>query len=406
MPCYKDFKLEDDDKCDIPTKGVDGEEENLSKDEMLKAIFNNNLDNDQTSKGFEVEEHTLSGKYYTPIRSFKQPAFRFETDRERKLIRFIDPSCHPIQISSEAEPNDDCLGNSMISALNGDRELSSQTLELTAFARADKRSTFSRLGDSPIQGSLVNTNTDGPTVVEGTFFGRVASENIRFLLDGSGSMSACMSWKRTNRGNIMYGWNERIFHTPIGDPLRIYGSSFRRTTAKCIETRMEAMQRDLITILTNLDDDTMISIEAFSSSSYLNNKEWLHSSGGRLVRLGDYRNDAIAFVGSLNDGNPLEWGGTDPWDGLDRAFEYDGAMENEKLFFLSDGEPNKTMNGINWSSSFHNSDSIGKEYATLNEQRSYPLTVNTSSLGLESPWMNYLSRLTDGIYRKINASSN
>jgi hypothetical protein len=132
----------------------------------------------------------------------------------------------------------------------------------------------------------------------------------------------------------------------------------------------------------------------------------LHSSGGRLVRLGDHRNDAIAFVGSLNDGNPLEWGGTDPWDGIDRAFEYDGAMENEKLFFLSDGEPNKTMNGIDWSASLHNSDSIGKEYVALNEQRSYPLTVNTSSLGLESPWMNYLSRLTDGVYRKINANSN
>ena len=67
---------------------------------------------------------------------------------------------------------------------------------------------------------------------------------------------------------------------------------------------------------------------------------------------------------------------------------------------LSDGKPNKNRNGGRWSSYDYNS--TANFYADQNKGRDISLKVNTTSLGLASPWMEKLSELTTGEYNQID----
>jgi hypothetical protein len=145
---------------------------------------------------------------------------------------------------------------------------------------------------------------------------------------------------------------------------------------------------------------------SFSSGNYRNNQEWSESKEG-LVRLGDEgkRDSAIAFVNRLDDHRVTKWGGTDPWDAIQKAFD---DSETDTLYLMSDGQPNRDRNGGNWSSWDHQQ--TADYYASENNNRTHngedrALIVNSTSLGLESPWLEQLSQKTQGYYNQIDKDS-
>ena len=110
----------------------------------------------------------------------------------------------------------------------------------------------------------------------GAFFQNITSRNVRFILDGSGSMSACVAWSGE------YGNTRRRFY----DPERGY----IRTSRICSFTRMEALQHEMIDIIQNLSDTTKMGLAAFSTDGKRNNKTWALSEDN-LVELGPENSD-------------------------------------------------------------------------------------------------------------------
>ena len=171
-------------------------------------------------------------------------------------------------------------------------------------------------------------------------------------------------------------------------------------------TRMEALISEMTMILDQLPNNTKVGLTSFSSRGYGNHKEWSESQDG-LVRLGDdgKRDSAIEFVNSLDNERVTQWGGTDPWNAIQKAFD---DTETDTLYLMSDGRPNRDRNGGNWSSWDHQS--TADYYAGENDDRQYDgqdraLIVNTTSFGLESPWLEKLSGLTQGYYNQIDKDS-
>ena len=125
------------------------------------------------------------------------------------------------------------------------------------------------------------------------------------------------------------------------------------------------------------------------------------------MRLGDEgkRNSAIQFVNTLDDKRVTRWGGTDPWNAIQKAFD---DTETDTLYLMSDGRPNRDRNGGKWSS--WDQEDTANHYAGKNVNRQHDgedraLIVNTTSLGLESPWLEKLSELTQGYYNQIDKNS-
>ena len=327
-------------RCDSdqPECKIDKERENFSLREIAK------------STQFDFSEDK------TPERTEREPSIRIMTDENRKLIRFIDPTNET-----------DSIETSFLKVESINREITTHPLYFVAYARADKR----------IEGG----QEDGE-VLNGLFFRNVSSKRMRFLVDGSGSMSACILWG-SGYGNRKIYWSGRYYFWS------------RRT---CALTRMESLQHELISLLTDLSEDTQISIRAFSSPGYQNHRIWSDSVKG-LVKLGsnNARESAIAFVNTLDDGDAYSWGGTQPWDGLDEAFA-DG--ETDTLYFLSDGEPNNNRNGGRWNTSDYTS--TPNYYVNLNSMRDISLKVNTIALGSKSDWMQTLASRTTGDYLFID----
>ena len=292
----------------------------------------------------------------TPLRADKEPALRIMTDERRKLIRFIDPT-------NEL----DGIKTSFLKVETVNREITTHPLYFVAYARADKR-----IGAEQKRGEVLN----------GLFFRNVNSKNMRFLVDGSGSMSACILWG-SGYGSLKFYWN---------------GYRYTTNSRTCSLTRMESLQHELISLLSELSDDTFISIRSFSSPGYQNHRIWKDASEG-LVKLGSKgaRESAIAFVNTLDDGNPTKWGGTQPWEGLDEAF---ADEKTNTLYFLSDGQPNTNRNGGNWTSS--DNSRAASYYIDLNNGRETTLKVNTVTLGIKSKWMKKLANQTTGEHLFIN----
>ena len=169
---------------------------------------------------------------------------------------------------------------------------------------------------------------------------------------------------------------------------------------------MEALISEMTMILEQLPNNTKVGITAFSSSGYRNNKGWSESSSG-LARLGDdgKRESAIEFVNTLDDERVTRWGGTDPWNAIQQAFD---DTETDTLYLMSDGQPNRDRDGGGWSSRDH--EPTATFYAGENTNRQHQgtdraLIVNATSLGLESPWLEKLSELTQGYYNQIDKNS-
>ena len=299
----------------------------------------------------------------TGERTIQEPALRIETDENSKLVKFIDPT----------NDKDDITAGFVQNVGSGEKSRTTVPIYFAAFARADKQ---------------INSNGEDRNggVLSGAFFKDINSKRLRFVVDGSGSMSACVMWGEG------YG-SSRTYY----DPNRGYFS----TSRNCAFTRMEAMQGELTGILTDLSGDTKVGLQAFSTSGRANNKSW-EPSKQRLVTIGEpgMRDSAIAFVNTLDDPYPTQWGGTKPWDAIQTAFDDD---EVDTLYLLSDGKPNRDRNGGSWSSYDYNS--TANYYADQNKDRDVSLKVNTTSLGLASPWMEKLSELTAGEYNQIDQTT-
>ena len=332
-------------------------------------------DIDELSTILSETSFTFTGSK-SPARTSQQPALRIQTDINTKLVKFIDPyelddsKDDPYQISA-----------SYLESSNGVKSQAKQDLYFSAFARADKRVRF---GYNATDGGVGNGYAGG------AFFQNITSSHLRFILDGSGSMSACVAWSGE------YGNRRRRFYDP--------NRGYYRTYEICSFTRMEALQHEMIDIINNLPDYTKIGLAAFSTSGNRNNKTW-ENSRNNLVELGpsdsEERQSAIRFVNSLSSSDPRDWGGTMPWDTLDDAFR-DNLTDT--IYFLSDGKPNKDRNGSGWSSDDY--ESIAEHYAALNVARvnagDRSIKLNSTSVGLDSEWMQILSSKTSGEYIKVD----
>ncbi|WP_038023389.1 vWA domain-containing protein [Synechococcus sp. RS9916] len=351
IPCRKESELKEGESLSTVC-----EEEGPSKAEILST----------TDFAFTAGQ--------TPSRTERQPALRIQTDTNYKLVKFIDPT------AAEEGEDEDAITESFINKLGvGDRRVTYQPLYFTAFARADKR--VDNFGEEGQGGPL-----------SGAFFQNITSSNVRFVIDGSGSMSACVMW-----GDGYGSW--RTFYDPNE-------GRYRDTRRICALTRMEALISEMTMILDQLPNNTKVGLTSFSSRGYGNHKEWSESQDG-LVRLGDdgKRDSAIEFVNSLDNERVTQWGGTDPWNAIQKAFD---DTEADTLYLMSDGRPNRDRNGGNWSSWDHQS--TADYYAGENDDRQYDgkdraLIVNTTSFGLESPWLEKLSGLTQGYYNQIDKDS-
>ena len=315
-----------------------------------------------------------SGK--TPARTFQQPAIRVQTDINTKLVKFIDP--YTLDDSKTEDPYQ--ISASYLEKTSDVKSQTKQDLYFAAFARADKRVRY---------GFNATNGNQGDGYSGGAFFQNITSRNVRFILDGSGSMSACVAWSGE------YGNTRRRFYDP--------DEGYFRTYRICSFTRMEALQHEMVDIIQNLPDATKMGLASFSTDGRRNNKIW-NLSENSLVALGpensDTRQSAIDFVLSLSSGDPRDWGGTMPWDSLDQAFE-DGITDT--VYFLSDGKPNYDQNSNYWSTSDY--ETVADYYAGLNATRvssgKRSIKINSTSVGLDSEWMQLLSSKTSGAYIKV-----
>ena len=303
----------------------------------------------------------------TPERSFLEPAIRVETDKNYKLIRFID-----------AANGKGMMNQSYLEINKNGKAKSYYPLYLTAFARGDKR-------------LIINEN--GRQIIDSMFFPQVESNRVAFVLDGSGSMSACILDGTTIESEYKQYWT---------------GSNYEYRNLACKVTRMEAMQSELQAVLTDLHhfgDDPKISLSVFSSPGYSNHRDW-NSDEDSLIAIGSNHKDnfdsAMAFVQSLNDGPVTQWGGTSPWNGLDKAF---ANTDLEVVYFLSDGEPNYFRNGSEWKNHKTNKvNNVIAHYMDINKdssQRTNPLSVYSTALGLRSDWMEQMAEQSNGIYTEV-----
>ena len=353
-----------DDIGTIPCKVND-----LAEDE--KCPDSNNLNSILSQVSFE-----FSGDK-TPARTFQEPALRVQTDVNTKLVKFIDP--YELDDTKNDDPYQ--ISASFLEDTNEAKSQTKQDLYFAAFARADKRVRF---------GFNATDGNEGNGYSGGAFFQNITSKNVRFILDGSGSMSACVAWSGE------YGNTRRRFYDPE--------QGYYRTYKICSFTRMEALQHEMIDIIGNLPDYTKIGLAAFSTDGKRNNKTWTESRNN-LVELGpensEMRQSAIQFVNSLSSSDPTYWGGTMPWTSLDAAFS---DTRTDTIYFLSDGKPNKDRRNRSWSSSDY--DDVADHYAGLNADRvsagDKGIKINSTSVGLHSEWMQILSSKTSGEYIKVD----
>lgn len=354
MGCARD----DDNKTIDPSCELDVTDENSPYKASLSKIL--------TKMGTIEFTAKTNLPFRTPIPTLRQPALRVETDSSFKLVKFIDPN-----------PNDPNFEFSYLQSKNNDRVITTQPLYLSAFARADKR-----LGGYGDDNGLQNI----------TIFKDITSKYVRFVLDGSGSMSACILWGDTQTGK------QRKYYNPNS-------GGYITTDKHCHITRMETLQQELRTMIAGLPDYTNISLEMFSAPGGRNHDEiWSLSKDG-LVRLGGngVRESALQWVNTLDDvSNVGKWGGTIPWPGLSRAFNDNDA---DTVYFLSDGQPN-SFSDQSLGNNVNNKSKVVDYYLSENDKRSRnnksTLKVNSIALGIESDWMEDLSEKTGGNYMQYD----
>ena len=90
-----------------------------------------------------------------------------------------------------------------------------------------------------------------------------------------------------------------------------------------------------------------------------------------------------------------------PWSSLNQAF---GDDSTDTIYLLSDGKPNRDPNSGYWGTNDY--ENVANYYASLNASRidsgNKPIKVNSTSVGLDSDWMQLLSSRTSGEYIKVD----
>lgn len=253
-----------------------------------------------------------------------------------------------------------------------------------AYARADKvlrtDAYYQVMSGDPL-GTTTPVALSGCTGSSCSFYGiPVNTSSIQIIVDGSGSMSSCITWGTTTNASSRTYFN---------------GSSYMSTKRNCLVTRMESLQNELRNLLTSLPSSASISLQAFSSPGYLNHRSWVN---GSLMPLTDSnRSSALAFVNSLSSGEVTRWGGTSPWATLDKAMAATGA---KSVYFMTDGDPNNDRNGGSWTTA--DFQPTANTYLNMNNNRTERLTINTVSIGQDSVWLKLISDGASGVYKMVN----
>ena len=347
IPCTKTTG-----SCDAP-KNSQGKDMTLAE---IAAAVDTSLNSDNRSK---------------PA-TYLQPALAIQTDAIRKLLKLVDPT----------DPGD-VIGYSFLQIPGGTSDANAN-LDMIAYARADK------VARTDAYFSVMNGDTASasqPTALSGctgsscSFYGiPVTNDAIALIVDGSGSMSSCITWGSTTNSTA------RVYYN---------GSSYTSTKRNCLVTRMESLQNELRNLLMSLPSGVNISLQAFSSPGYLNHRPWMN---GDLVPLTDAnRTSALAFVNSLSGGDVTRWGGTSPWATLDKAFANPGI---KSIYFMTDGDPNQDRNSGSWTTA--DFQPTANAYLGLNINRAIKLIVNTVSIGQDSPWLKLISDGASGAYKVVN----
>ena len=286
--------------------------------------------------------------------TYLQPALAIRTDGTRKLLKLVDPT----------EPTDSIKFSFL--QLPGHTNTASTNLDMMAYAKADKI--------DRADGYYGELEGDG-------FYGIPVIDNAVIIVDGSGSMSACIKWGSTHNSVSRIYYDYQVFN-------------YISTTQNCLANRMEVLQNELRNLLLSMPSDSRIGLMAFSSTGYSNHKNW---KNGALTELNNAnRADALAFVNSLSTGYVPTWGGTSPWGSLDSAFANNDARA---IYLMTDGEPNLNRDGGGWSSSFF--PTTATYYINTNNKRANRLAVNTISVGQDSSWLKLISDGTGGTYKMV-----
>ena len=313
----------------------------------------------------EQSDFAFTSDPYIPATS------RVQTDINTKLVKFIDP--YTLDDSKTEDPYQ--ISASYLEKTTDVKSQTKQDLYFAAFARADR-----------VRYGFNDTNSNqGDGYSGGAFFQNITSRNVRFILDGSGSMSACVAWvdMETNGG--------------ASDPSKGYFRTYR----SAVSLEWKPCNTKWWTSFKTFPDATKMGLTP--QDGRRNNKTW-DLSENSLVELGpansETRQSAIDFVLSLSSGDPRYWGGTMPWRSLDQAFA-DGITDT--VYFLSDGKPNYDQDSGSWRSDDY--ETVAEYYAGLNATRvsggKRSIKINSTSVGLDSEWMQLLSSKTSGEYIKV-----
>ncbi|MFM8524266.1 MAG: PilW family protein [Cyanobacteriota bacterium] len=310
--------------------------------------------------------HSLGDDNSSPLRSARQPAFGFRTDAGRRQLELIDPTTGGDGITTSFTSTDP-TGFSL-------------RVPLYLSARVQSNAATTATGTTAAT-ACTNCSVYGLPVAGLT--------RIHFLVDGSDSMSACTTWGRESDVNP----DAR----PYWDPLT---NSWTTTTRLCLRTRMQTLQQQLKQVLQNLPADVELLLVSYSGnqqsgSSGINNRRWPADQSVRVIGSGTNRAEAIAFVDSLDDGDPRTWGASsNAWGPMETAFKDNLA---KAVFVFSDDPPDLDYYGRAWGDPRRETESISV-YTTLNRSRTQKLAFNSISIGRESSWMRTLSNNAYGTY--------
>ena len=341
--------------CEEPveiSKEINGQEVMKPIREILTDTIN------KTTFNYQIEGDT------SPTRTYREPALRFSTDQQRRLLTFMPSNPNYLDSNDEAIP-------SFLQMSTGLKSLSMQSLQFTAYARADKR---------------ITQNINGSIVLDGLFFRGEIQDNVRFLLDGSGSMQTCIYRSPTPvyvvSKRSWWGWSGRA-----------------KATYPCIVNRMQALKAELRTLLQDLHEtapNTMIGLESFSVAGNNNHRGWSFN-GQSMSKIGkeEVLDSVLEFIDTIDE---YQGNATNPWPGLQNALE---DIDADTLFFLSDGEPTRNPNFGNGSKN-NNFRGTANYLNDMNNRRSNPMIINSIALGLESEWMQSLAKLTGGDYNYVD----
>lgn len=283
--------------------------------------------------------HTLSSDDTSPVRTARQPAFRFRTDSKRFQLELIDPS-----------GSDDAVASSFTSSDPTGVSLQAP-LDLSARVQSNAATPSSTSSSS-------SGNCSGCS-----FFGLpVRGSILTFILDGSFTMINCANNK----------------------------------ASPCPRTRMQWMQQQMKQVVLNIPDSTQIQIVVRSKAGS-NDRSWPPSKTWVPIGAGNNRAEAIAFINSLSDGASSSWGGdSNPFEALTASM---GNPNVDNVYVVVDGVPDADCLGSTWNST--NERSCINTLSNQNAGRAKKLSIHSISIDLESSWLRSLSISNYGTYLKL-----